>query len=85
MSALTYLHLQSTGVTGDVGSLSGLTGLTSLYLGDTGVAGDFAGLGGLAALTILDMFDDTGVTGDVGGICEDRGGRYMLHVAPPRF
>lgn len=65
MTALAYLYLHSTGVSGDVGALSTLTALVHLYLYATGVSGDVGALSTLTALTRI-ILNNTGVSGDAG-------------------
>ena len=61
-TSLTYLHLYSTGVSGDITAVSSLTSLTYLHLGGTGVSGDITAVSSLTSLMYLYLYS-TGVSG----------------------
>ena len=63
-TSLTYLNLDSTSVSGDIGAVSALTSLTNLNLGGTSVSGDIGAVSALTSLTYLRL-DSTSVSGDI--------------------
>ncbi len=64
MTDLTFLRLDGTQVSGDVGNLAGLTALTVFYGFSSSMSGDVGALSGLSSLVQLWLFS-TGVTGDI--------------------
>ena len=66
-SNLAYLHLASTGVSGDISNLAGLSNLATLYLYSTDVSGDISNLAGLSELAYLALHS-TGVSGDISNL-----------------
>ena len=66
-TALTFLNLSNTQVSGDIANLKTLTALTSLDLSNTQVSGDIANLKTLTALTSLDL-SNTQVSGDIANL-----------------
>ena len=64
---LAALSLYSTGVTGDIASLAGMSDLAYLHLYSTGVTGDIASLAGMSDLANL-YLSSTGVTGDIASL-----------------
>jgi len=67
LSSLTYLRLNNTDVSGDIGNLSGLTSLVYLSLANTNVTGDIADLSGLALVTELYLNNTDVSGGDIAG------------------
>jgi len=67
LSSLTYLRLNNTDVSGDIGNLAGLTSLVYLSLANTNVTGDIADLSGLTSVTELYLNNTDISGGDISG------------------
>ena len=66
-TALTYINLGSTQVSGDISALQNLTALTYIGLGRTQVSGDISALQNLTALTYIGL-SSTQVSGDISAL-----------------
>ena len=67
LTALTYIGLSSTLVTGDISALSNLTALNNINLSSTSVTGDISALSNLTALNSIGL-SSTLVTGDISAL-----------------
>jgi len=64
---LVTLYLYTTGVSGDIANLAGLSNLVALSLPSTSVSGDIANLAGLSKLVAL-YLSSTSVSGDIANL-----------------